>query len=367
MVERPFIPQAAPALRIARYRAEVDAAIAAMLEGPSYILGPAVEAFESSFARYIGVRHGVGVSSGTEALLLILRALDIGPGDEVITTALTAAGTAQAILLCGATPRFADVDPVSRCLDPGAVEAAVNPRTAAILPVHLYGFPADMMRLSEIASKNGLALVEDCAQAHGTEIAGRRAGSFGQAAAFSFYPTKNLGAAGDAGAAVCNDPALAEKLRRLRNLGWDENRVSHFAAGNARLDEIQAAILLALLPHLDEGNAERRAIAAQYRNRLQQPGLGLPADAAGAIYHQFAITYDRRDDLRAFLAANGIGTAIHYDPPLHLQPAFTGTRAGALPVTERLSKTLVSLPVQPEIAAGQTDHIAGLVVRGLSP
>ncbi len=264
-----MIPQAAPQRRIARFRGTIDAAVAAVLGGDGYILGSAVAGFEASFAAYSGSAHCVGVASGTDALALALRALGIGPGDEVILPALTFAGSAQAVLQCGAQPRFVDVDPGTRCIDPSAAAEAVNPRTAAIMPVHLFGHPADMPAIMALAARHRLAVVEDCAQSHGATLDGRPLGTFGHAAATSFYPTKNLGCVGDGGAVVTNDAALAERVRSLRNYGFAPGeRISRTLGFNSRLDEIQAAILAALLPRLDAANAERRAIAARYRSAL---------------------------------------------------------------------------------------------------
>lgn len=362
------IPQAAPSWRIRRFRAEVDAALEQVIGSDSYILGPKVEAFETAFAAYLSVEHCIGVGSGTDAVALALRALGIGPGDEVITSALTAAGTAQAILLCGADVRFVDVDPVTRCMDPKGVEAAITPRTAAVVPVHLYGHPADILSLVAIADRKGLALVEDCAQAHGATVGKSRIGTFGHAAAFSFYPTKNLGGIGDGGAVVCRDAATAARVRALRSYGWfDDKRISTMKAGNSRLDEIQAAILLVLLAHLDEGNNERRALAAEYRIRMGQLGLGLPTDDPGSVYHQFAITCDDRDTIRHNLWNHArIGTAVHYFPALHQQPAFRTNGDISLPHTEALVRTLLSLPIQPEVAGPNVDRIAEAVRRELT-
>ncbi|ACL61776.1 DegT/DnrJ/EryC1/StrS family aminotransferase [Methylobacterium nodulans] len=362
-----MIPQAAPPLRVARFRREIDAAIAEVLSGPSFILGAAVAAFEHAFANHAGVEHCVGVASGTDALALALRALGIGPGDEVVVPALTFAGTAQAVLHCGASPRFAEVDPHTRCLDPAAVAAAIGQRTAAILPVHLFGFPADMPALTALAARHGLAVVEDCAQSHGATLDGRPLGSFGHAAAYSFYPTKNLGGIGDGGAVVTRDPALAARLRSLRNYGFEgPERVSRRLGFNARLDEIQAAILLALLPHLDAGNAERRAIAARYRALLAGTSLGLPPEDEGCVYHQFAVTHADRDGLMRRLARSGIGTAIHYAPGLHRHPAFAEGQPNSLPVTDALAATLLSLPIQPEVAAGAVERVAAAIQECLS-
>ncbi|TAK49695.1 MAG: DegT/DnrJ/EryC1/StrS family aminotransferase [Xanthobacteraceae bacterium] len=360
------LPQAAPQLRIKRFRAEIDTAIRQVIDGSHYILGPALERFEAQFAAYLGVRHCIGVASGTDALALALRALGIGAGDEVITTALTAAGTAQAILHCGARPCFVDVDAVTRCIDPAAVEAAITPRTRAIVPVHLFGHAADMARLAAIARTHHLALVEDCAQAHGAYSDGRKVGGFGHAGAFSFYPTKNLGGIGDGGAIVSNDVAFADRVRALRCYGWnDDHRVSAAVGFNSRLDEMQAAILGALLPHLDAGNAERRMLASHYREALADLGVGLPPDPDGCVYQQFAITCDGRDGLRSHLARAGIGTAVHYTPPLHVQPAFATISIPALPRTEELARRLISLPIQPEMAGGEFARAAAAVKEGI--
>jgi dTDP-3-amino-3,4,6-trideoxy-alpha-D-glucose transaminase len=353
------IPQAAPPRRIARFRSEVDAAIAGVLDGTEYVLGSAVDSFERAFAAYTGLRHCIGVASGTDALTLALRAAGVRPGDEVITAALTFTATAQAILHCGAIPRFVDVDIATRCVDPVGVAAAISARTSAIIPVHLHGYPADMTALMEIAERHGLIVVEDCAQAHGAILHDRHLGSFGHAAAYSFYPTKNLGCIGDGGAVLTNDPAIAGRLRSLRNYGFEDARKISASLGfNSRLDELQAAILLVLLPHLEAANAERRAIAARYRSLLNAPQLGLPPDAAGCVYHQFAITHPRRDALMRALAQRGIMTAVHYTPGLHRHPAFAHCASDDLPVTDTLSATMLSLPIQPEIA---TDAVIGRV------
>jgi dTDP-3-amino-3,4,6-trideoxy-alpha-D-glucose transaminase len=362
------IPQAAPRLRIERYREEIDEAVARVLGSGLYILGPTVERFEQAFAAWLGVKHCVGVSSGTDALSLALRALGIGPNEEVITASLTAAGTGLAILHCGARPCFVDVDPTTCCLDPRAVEAAISPRTAAIVPVHLFGQPADMPVLLEIAARHRIAVVEDCAQAHGATIAGRRVGGFGNLGAFSFYPTKNLGAIGDAGAVATNDASLAARVRALRCYGWQgSERISALPGFNARLDELQAAILTVLLRHTDEGNRERRMLAAAYRQSLDGAGVGLPHVDAGAVYHQFTITSNQRDVLAEYLRAKqGIETAVHYFPALHQQPAFLSPGQAPLPVTERLARQLLSLPIQPEVATPHVARIAEAVRKGIN-
>jgi dTDP-3-amino-3,4,6-trideoxy-alpha-D-glucose transaminase len=353
-------------LRIARYRAEIDAAIASVIGNGRYILGPAVEAFEDAFASYLGIAHCIGVNSGTDALALSLRALGIGTGSEVITTALTASGTAQAILHCGARPYFVDIDPLTGCIDPHAVANAINTKTAAIVPVHLFGQPASMRKLVGVAEAHGLAVVEDCAQAHGATIEGRKVGTFGHAAAFSFYPTKNLGGIGDGGAIVTNDASLAAKLKALRCYGWhDDSRISGSLGFNSRLDEVQAAVLTVLLRHLDEGNRERREVAAKFRG-LEETGISLPFDDPGCVYHQFAITCHDRGALRKYLHESaGIETSIHYCPALHQQPAFQTGATFHLPQTERLSRQLLSLPIQPEVAGPNLAYIIEALKGGI--
>jgi dTDP-4-amino-4,6-dideoxygalactose transaminase len=358
-----MIPQAAPALRVNRYRHDIDQAVAAVLGGRSYILGETVERFENAFAVAAGSQHCVGVGSGTDALALGLRALAIGVGDEVITTALTAPATAQAILQCGASLRFADVDAATRCIDPDSVAALFSSRTTAIVAVHLHGHPCDLYALAELAERHGVALVEDCAQSHGAMLDGRHVGTFGAFAAYSFYPTKNLGCIGDGGAVVTDDAALADKIRCLRNYGFTgDDRISRVLAYNSRLDEIQAAILLALLPRLAEGNEERRQIAARYRRALSGAQIDLPVDTPGDVYHQFAITSKRRNELAAHLRRAGIATAVHYTPPLHHHPAFASDHSNRLPVTETLADTLLSLPIQPEVAGATAEHVAAAIL-----
>ena len=368
MIDLTRIPQAAPGLRFARYRQSVKEAIDRVLDGSSFILGPQLEAFEQAFASFIGVKHCVGVNSGTDAISLALRALGIGPGDEVITSALTAAGTAHGILQTGASLRFSDIDPQTRCLDPRAVAASITTRTAAIVPVHLHGYPADIVEFAAIADRHGLVIMEDCAQAHGTYVQGRKAGTFGAAAAFSFYPTKNLGAVGDGGAVITNDDSVAARLRSLRCYGWTgQDRISSELAFNSRLDELQASILLSLLAHLEAGNDERRTIARQYREGLANTKAKLPPHSEGCVYHQFAIACDNRDELARFLREEcAIDTALHYWPPLHHQPAFANIGIADLPITDMISAQILSLPIQPEVAQGRTERIIAALVKGLS-
>jgi len=328
----------------------LEAAVRRVLASGWYVLGPELAAFETEFAAWHGVRHAVGVANGTDAVELALRALGAGPGDEVITVSHTAVATVCAVERTGATPVLVDVDPATFTMDPVAAAAAISPRTRALVPVHLYGHPADMTALADLAARHHLALVEDCAQAHGARWNGRLAGTMGQLGAFSFYPTKNLGAYGDAGAVITDDPQLAERLRRLRNYG-QRDRYHHEEPGqNSRLDEMQAALLRVRLPHLAAHNAERRRLAGLYAERLERcAALGLPSSLPEAehVFHLYVVRHGRRDELKEALAARGIQTLIHYPVPVHLQPAWAhlGLLPGALPETERAAREILSLPL----------------------
>ncbi|MCC6473560.1 MAG: DegT/DnrJ/EryC1/StrS family aminotransferase [Burkholderiales bacterium] len=364
--ERQQIPQADPRAGYLAHAAEIDAALAGVLQRGRYTLGPEVAAFEVEFARWLGAAHAVGVANGTEALHLALRACGIGPGDAVVTVSHTAVATVAAIELAGAVPVLAEIDAPSFTLDCNRLEDALRraaPRNLkAIVPVHLYGHACDMPAVLEIARRRGLLVIEDCAQSHGASLAGRMTGTWGDAAAFSFYPTKNLGAIGDAGAVTTGDAAIAARVRALREYGWRERRESEFAGTNARLDEMQAAILRVKLRHLDTANARRRAIAGQYTRLLAPCGLALPAAAPGAahVYHQYVVRTPRRDALRDFLDARGIATMIHYPMPVHLQSAY---RARAplleeLVLTEAMASEVLSLPMYPELTDGQVERVA---------
>jgi dTDP-3-amino-3,4,6-trideoxy-alpha-D-glucose transaminase len=345
---------------------EIQAAVRRVFERGWYVLGPEVEAFEAAFARYHGVPHAVGVASGTDALELALRAADIGPGDEVVTVAHTAVATVCAVERAGATPVLVDVDPDTGTMDPRAARAALTPRTRALLPVHLYGHPADLDALHELAARHHLLLVEDCAQAHGARHDGRLAGTVGDLGTFSFYPTKNLGACGDGGAVLTRDARLAERLRRLRNYG-QEVRYQHLMRGvNSRLDELQAAILAVKLAHLDGHNAERRRLAAVYAQHLR--GVRLPAEAGrGAdvypVYHLYVVRHPERDRLRESLRRRGVGTLVHYPVPVHRQPAYAdlGYGPGSLPVTERLAAEVLSLPLYVGLRPDEVRAVAAAV------
>ena len=343
-------------------RADIEAAIRRVIDRGWFVLGPEVEAFEAEFAAASGAAHAVGVNTGTDALMLALRALDIGPGDEVITTPLTAGYTALAIRMAGATPVFADVDPVRCTVAPAAVEAAITSRTRAVIPVHLYGQPADIAAIMAIAERHRLAVVEDCAQAHLATSQGRPVGTIGTLGAFSFYPTKNLGALGDGGAIVTSDPALAARLRRLRN-GGQTDRYRHVEAGvNSRLDEMQAAILRARLPRLAGWTARRRSLAARYRAALAGTHVGvLPECDRGHVYHLFTVHSADRDGLQAALAADGIGTLVHYPIPVHRQPAFADLPTADCPVADAMASSVLSLPLHPALSDAEVNEVAASV------
>jgi len=345
-------------------RPAIDAAIRRVVDRGWYVLGPEVEAFERSFAAACGAAHAIGVGTGTDAIAIILRGLGIGPGDEVITTPVSAAYTALACVMVGARPVFADVDPRRLTIDPGAIEAAVTPRTAAILPVHLYGQPADMHAITAVARARGLALVEDCCQAHLATCDGRPVGSFGVAAAYSFYPTKNLGALGDGGAITTNDAALAAKMQRIRN-GGQTDRYHHGEMGvNSRLDDMQAAILSARLPLLAGWTAARRAHAATYRQLLAGAGIEVPPEYdAGHVYHLFPVLASRRDELQAALRADGIETLIHYPVPIPRQPALQAQSPAICPEADRVCAHILSLPMYPGIAEEDLQTVAGAIMR----
>lgn len=363
------VPEAVPFvdLQAAYRRAQpaIDAAVARVLASGWYILGHELEQFEQEFAAYQGQAHAVGVASGTDALLLALRAAGIGPGDEVITVAHTAVATVAAVELAGASPVFVDIDPLTYTLDPALLPGVLSPRTRAILPVHLYGQTADMKPILAFAREHGLLVIEDCAQAHGARYRGRLAGTMGDLAAFSFYPTKNLGALGDGGAVTTDRPDLAERLRLLRQYGWRERYISDIPGLNSRLDELQAAVLRVRLPLLDAENAARRKLAAVYQELLSGLPVRTPAVAAGneAVYHLYVIETDRREALRAHLAGRRIGTGIHYPVPVHRQPAYArlGYGPGSLPITEAAAARILSLPMYPDLSPAAAARAAAVI------
>ena len=330
-----------------------------------FILGPEVEAFEAEWADHCGAGHAVALSSGTDALILALRALDIGPGDEVLIPANSFVATAEAVSLIGATPRFVDVEPTTALITPEAMRAAIGPRTRCVIPVHLYGRTLALEPLARLAAERGVAVIEDACQAHGALIGNRRAGTVGIAGCFSFYPAKNLGAWGDAGALVTDDARLAERVRLLRSHG-ERVRYHHEIVGTtARLDDIQAAILRVKLRRLDTWNAARRQIGAALTAALRDSPVTPPA-ATGAdsdhVFHQFVVQSDERDRLRVHLMNRGIATAIHYPVPIHQTPAYAARPVSHLPVAETLAKRILSLPIYP----GMPDHEVGLVADAIA-
>ncbi|HYB96185.1 MAG TPA: DegT/DnrJ/EryC1/StrS family aminotransferase [Vicinamibacterales bacterium] len=347
------------ALQLTDDAADVRAAIDRVIASGWFVLGPEVEAFEAEFARASGVAHAVGVGNGTDAIALILRALDIGPGDEVITAPLSAAFSAFGIMLAGARPVFADIDPDRLTLDPRAAEAAITPRTRAIMPVHLYGQAADMAAFEAIAAKHCLALVEDAAQSQLATAAGKPIGTFGIAAATSFYPTKNLGALGDGGAVLTNDAQMAARITRLRN-GGQTARYQHQEAGaNSRLDEIQAAILRARLHYLPAWTRTRRAIARRYRAGIANPSVTIPTEFdAGHVYHLFPVLTEHRERFRAHMAAAGVETLIHYPVPIPRQPALSDSSSAVCDVADRICRQVVSLPMYPALG---DDAVAAVI------
>lgn len=365
-----MIPQTNPGANYRAHQTEIDDAVARVMQSGVYILGKEVSAFEKEFSSYLGAQCGVGVGSGTDALHIALRACGVGPGDRVATTPLTASATAAAIEMAGAIPMFVDVDPGTGLLDPERLERAIkdtgSQRLKAIIPVHLYGYPADMKAITALANRYGLMVIEDCAQSHGASIDLRKTGTWGHMAAFSFYPTKNLGALGDGGAVITNDRSLAKKALLLREYGWRERYVSERAGLNSRLDEMQAAILRVKLPYLDHENNRRRDVAELYSHALSGTTLETirPTAKVQHVYHQYVVMCDRRDELLAFLKKEGVGALIHYPVPLHRQPAYRSRRPPqeeALANSERLCGRVLSLPMFPELTNEQVSKVIQVV------
>jgi dTDP-4-amino-4,6-dideoxygalactose transaminase len=344
-------------------RSEILQAVGRAVDDAAFVGGPEVEAFEDEFSTYAGTAHAIGVGSGTDALRLAVMAMDVQPGAEVITVPNTFIATTEAVTQAGAKVRFVDVDPLTSNIDVGQLEAAIGPNTAGIIPVHLYGQPSDLDRITAVARRHELWVIEDAAQAQGSRYRGRRVGGVGVAAAFSFYPGKNLGACGEAGAVSTNDDVIAARIRSLREHG-QRTKYYHDEEGyNARLDAWQAAVLRIKLRYLDAWNAQRRQAAQWYREALADiDQLTLPheAEACEGNYHLFVVHVDQRDELREHLGRSGVGTGLHYPLPLHLQRAYEGLgyRRGAFPVAERLAERLLSLPMFPGLTAEQVGYVA---------
>jgi dTDP-4-amino-4,6-dideoxygalactose transaminase len=353
-------------------KSEIDTAIAEVLESGWYILGKTVTAFEEAFAGYIGARYGIGVASGTDALLLAIRACGIGQGDAVVTVSHTAVATVAAIVLAGAQPVLVDIDEETFTLDPKRLENTIRRRSdlniRAVIPVHLYGHPAEMSAIMETAEKYNLYVIEDCAQAHGAKAQGRVAGSIGHVGAYSFYPTKNLSALGDGGAIVTNDPELHDRINMLRQYGWRERYISEIAGMNSRLDELQAAVLQVKLKYIQEDNSRRRTIANQYKEKLSATSLALPKEKDGFyhVFHQYVVRSSQRDSLKNYLVQRNISTSILYPQPVHLQAGYAplitkGT--GELLVTEKVCGDLLCLPIYPELTNEEVSYVCDMILQ----
>jgi len=359
-----MIPCSNPKAQYRAHRTEIDDAISRVLESGMYILREEVRAFEAEFAAYIGADYAIGVGNGTEALHLALTACGIGVGDEVITVSHTAVATAAAIAMTGAVPVYTDIEPKHCTMDPERLVSAITHRTRAIVPVHLYGHPADMGPILKIAQSHGLRVIEDCAQAHGARYQGKRVGTWGDAGCFSFYPTKNLGALGDGGMVVTSRPELAERIRLMREYGW-KDRISQIPGWNSRLDEVQAAVLRIKLRHLERDNDARARIAVVYNRSFQTTAAKPLAVREGTVpvYHLYVVRLAGRDSLRMHLKERGIATLIHYPVPVHLQPAFSTPRAESrmLQETERAAREVLSLPLYPELGPDDVQAVVEAV------
>jgi dTDP-4-amino-4,6-dideoxygalactose transaminase len=364
--DRPPIPVLDLTRHDEQLRREVAHAVEDVFTSGRFVLGPAAERFERDLAAFLGARHAIGVSSGTDALLVSLMALEVGPGDEVVTSPFSFFASAGAVARLGARPVFVDIERATFLLDPSRLEAALTPRTRAIEPVHLYGQCADMAPILEIARRHGIPVLEDACQAIGARYGGRAAGTLGTLGAFSFYPTKNLGAAGDAGAVVTDDDRLAGRIRSLRVHGASTTYVHERIGGNFRLDAVQAAVLDARLPRLEGWNARRSAIARRYGELLAGEAragrVALPAEAPGRshVFHQYVVRIPDRDGVRARMAERGVTTSVFYPLPLHLQECFTslGGRAGDFPEAERAAREVLALPMFPELSEDEIERVA---------
>jgi dTDP-4-amino-4,6-dideoxygalactose transaminase len=358
-----MIFQCNPKAGYVAHQAEIDVAIKRVLDSGWYILGKEVEAFETEFANYCNASHCISCANGTDALELALRALNISAGDKVITVANTAVATVAAIERAGAIPLFVDINPSTYTMCPDALSKLLsehNENIKAVIAVHLFGHPADMQTICGVAQQYELSVIEDCAQAHGAMINGNKVGSFGDAATFSFYPTKNLGALGDGGAVITNNADLAIRMQAIRQYGWEERYVSSCQGINSRLDELQAAILRVKLQYLNLNNRQRQKIAGKYNKALSNiPNITLPHEMTGSshVYHQYVIQISGRDELKEFLQDNGIGTAIHYPVLIHKQPAYGRYSMVNLPISERLNENILSLPMFPELDENSVETV----------
>jgi dTDP-4-amino-4,6-dideoxygalactose transaminase len=366
------IPQMAPGAFFAEHRAETMAAMARVLDSGAYILGAEVKEFEHEFARQFDFGGAVGVANGTDAVALALRSLGVARGDRVATPSHTAVATVAAIEMAGATPVFVDITSDTYTLDPAALARTLETAepVKAVIAVHLYGHPADVPAIIRVAQKHGARVIEDCAQAHGAKLDGHYVGGMGDAAAFSFYPTKNLGALGDGGMVVSNDAGCIGTLRMLREYGWERRYISEVPGVNSRLDELQAAILRTKLPYLDAGNRRRAEIASAYNSGLADTGLVLPKERPGAthVYHQYVVRHPDRDRIQARLKQKGTGTNIHYRVPVHRQPAYAGRfdiDPGGLPTTDAVAREVLSLPMFPELHDEEVARIIDVVRSAL--
>ncbi len=365
------VVQTNPKANYLAHKEEIDAAVARVFESGRYILGQEVEAFEREFAAYLGVGQAIGVANGTDAIQLALRACDVGQGDLVFTVSHTAVATVAAIELCGAIPVFVDIDPITFTMEPDDLERAIGERSdapmKAIVPVHIYGHPVPLPAILDIAKRHNLRVVEDCAQSHGATLDGKKTGTWGDLSAFSFYPTKNLGALGDGGMVATDDAELARRVRSLREYGWQQRYVSQTPGLNSRLDELQAAILRVKLRYLDAENDDRRQLAHMYTSLLGESGLMLPQERTGAahVYHQYVVRTAERDGLKEYLRDHGIGTLIHYPVPVHVQPAYAdrGLWDRALPQTETAATEILSLPMYPELGGDCVRAVASCITE----
>ena len=361
-----MIPFGDPSASYQAHKSEIDQAIKRVLDSGRYILGTEVDMFENEFASFHGNDfHAVGVANGTDAIALCLSGLGLGTGDEVITPSHTAVATVAGIEQAGCKPIFADIDPNTRCISPDSIKENLGGNTQAIMPVHIYGQPAEMQRIVDIANVHNLAVIEDCSQAHGAEIDGQKVGTFADISAYSCYPTKNLGGTGDGGVILCRSKEFAEKIKSLRQYGWNEERESIMPGFNSRLDELQAAILRVKLQHLADDNAKRREIALRYNQAFQDLPISLPAMSEKELHamHLYVIECDRRNELIEYLRSHHIGASLHYPLAVHQHPAYADRIRGgdALPVTEQFYQRNLTLPMFPELSNNAVEHIISTI------